>query len=156
MSNFFFKGDTTLASNADFGNGLGFANINFDLGNAPQNRIDHIECSIFTDVADQAAVDFITVSIFRNILIDGSISLANQLAAGGITTVHEFRSQRIRDSNAFRDYASGIILDSQFRYTIVGVVSLNAAIAGNLRINLFAHGFIQVPDGGNAFFGKER
>ena len=156
MSNFFVKGDTTLADAAAFAAGLGFANVNFDLGNAPLSRIDHIECSVFTDVADQPTVDLITVTIYRNILIDGTANLGNQIGAGsGLTTYHEFRSQNLRDFNAYRDYSGGFILDSQFRYSIVGTVSLNAALAGSLRINLFVNGRIDVPDG-KAFFGQER
>lgn len=157
MSNFFTRGDTTLADAAAFAAGLGFANVNFDLGNAPSNRIDHIECSIFTDIADQPAVDLITVTIYRNILIDGNVNLGNQIGAGsGLTTFHEFRSQSLNDFSAHRDYSGGFVLDSQFRYSIVGVVSLNAAIAGALRINLFVNGFVLTPDGSSAFFGKER
>ena len=155
MSNFFIKGDTTIADAAAFAAGLGFANVNFDLGNAPLNRIDHIECSVFTDIADQAAVDLITVNIYRNVLINGNLDLAPQLSGSGLTTLHEFRSQDLRDFNAYRDYSNGFILDSQFRYSIVGVVSLNAALAGSLRINLFVNGRIEVPEG-KAFFGTER
>lgn len=155
IKQFITRGDFTTVTAASVAAGTDFCNVNFDLSNAAPMAIDNLEMSVFTDAADFANLQIGTLRIFRNITVDPDQSLANQLGQTGITTFWEARTQRVQDLNLNRQFSTPIILDSGYRYSIVGFFNFSAAIGTSVLFDLFVLGRSLYPVS-DQYFGVTR
>lgn len=157
MSRFYYKFSTHVFDAAGVAAGTAFVVVPFDLSAAPETWIDSIEYVLGADVVDQPAIYNLNLSLFRNVVVVQGTPLAVQVnPATGASTLWQANSQRPGDYSLSRAFGSPLILDSQFRYSMVGVLSLTAVLNTFVRLNLSIAGRIKLPEAKDEFFGRVR
>lgn len=157
MSDFFVKGDTPIFVQADVAAGIAFVVIPFDLSSAPRSDVYNMDFEVSVDIADQAAVNLLSLNIYRNILVVPGQNIGLQLGANsGARTFWNAGADRINDFTIHREFSDGFTLDAGFRYSIVGTVALSAVIAGIMRMQLFVSGRIKDEGSPDLYFGQTR